>query len=195
MTAYEKTHKETAALHYEGMSKRWVPVVIDVAEVAPGTDHPYEVAVLWPNGAEETKEAATVEEAKRLYEAFFKKYASPPRTPRKTRVLTGKYAKLRDDLRVALEAGRVAEMAEPGDGGTCNFDSAAICLPHWQPALVTQAAKEAGTNCSRWRAFKDTFTFRPDTGGQGFARTRNAEAMTKALCEMGYDATVYYQMD
>ena len=111
-------------------------------------------------------------------------------------ILTGKYAKLRDDLRQALEAGRAAENADPEDGGTCNFDAASIFLPRWNSAKVEQAAKEAGTNCFDWYLFGGRrYVFSPDSRAQGNARSRNAEAMTKALKAMGYEAMDYCQAD
>ena len=33
------------------------------------------------------------------------------------------------------------------------------------------------------------------TRGQGLARAKNAEAMADALQRLGYNATMYYQMD
>ena len=111
--------------------------------------------------------------------------------------LTGKYAKLRNDLKIALLAGKSAERANPEDGGTCNFDSPTLILPRWRKALVKQAAKEAGSNCFEWKSFgvSGEFVFSTLTGGQGNARTRNAEAVKNMLKTMGYDASMYYQMD
>lgn len=110
--------------------------------------------------------------------------------------LTGKYAKLRDDLKIALLAGKSAEQANPEDGGTCNFDSPTLILPRWRKALVKQAAEEAGTSCFEWKfGIPGKFVFTPLTGGQGNARTRNAEAVKNMLKTMGYDAYMYYQMD
>ncbi|MCC8080037.1 MAG: hypothetical protein LIO57_08310 [Oscillospiraceae bacterium] len=110
--------------------------------------------------------------------------------------LGGKYAKLRDDLRAALEAGRAAEAAAPEDGGTCNFDACALRLPRWLAAKVEQAAQEAGTRCFDWQLYGGRrYVFTPDTHGQGNARSRNAEAMTAYLRAAGYDAFDYCQMD
>lgn len=110
--------------------------------------------------------------------------------------LTGKYAKLRDDLKIAMAAGRRAETEEPDDGGTCNFDSPCIKLPRWQHALIQRAAKEAGSNAMEWDLYGDKrWVFSPDTRAQGNARTVNAEAMYKKLKELGYAAGMYYQMD
>ena len=61
---------------------------------------------------------------------------------------------------------------------------------------MEQAAKEAGTSCFSWNLFGGRrWVFGPDTRAQGNARTRNAEAMTRALAGMGYQAMDYCQMD
>lgn len=110
--------------------------------------------------------------------------------------LTGKYARLRDDLKKALKAGIDAEHDNPEDGGSCNFDSASISLYRWNEKLVERAAEEAGTKCFKWNLYGNArYVFNPKTHGQGNARSRNAEAMTKALKVMGYDAMDYSQMD
>lgn len=109
--------------------------------------------------------------------------------------LSGKYAKLRDDLRVALQAGRDAEALNPEDGGTCNLDAVAVRLPRWHSAKVKHAAKEAGTSCFEWYLWGTvSFVFTPDTTAQGNARIRNAESMKVALKAMGYDAFDYCRM-
>ena len=111
-------------------------------------------------------------------------------------MLNGKYAKLRDDLKAALNAGREAEAKNPEDGGTCNFDSAAIKLPRWNKALVLQAAEEAGTRAWEWNLWGTRmWVFVPDSHAQANARSRNAEAMVKVLTALGYDAMDYCQAD
>ena len=111
-----------------------------------------------------------------------------------TKPLTGKYAKLRDDLKAALEVGKAAQTGE--DGGTCNFDATSIFLPRWNTALVERAAKEAGTSCFKWdfgRAGK--FVFEPISRAQGNDRSRNAEAVTAYMKSLGYETFDYCQMD
>lgn len=107
--------------------------------------------------------------------------------------LTGRYAKLRDDLKTALGIGRAAQIGE--DGGTCNFDATAIYLPRWKADLVKQAAKEAGTDCFEWEFGRRKFVFLPDSNAQANDRSRNAEAITKYMQERGYVAFDYCQMD
>lgn len=111
--------------------------------------------------------------------------------------LTGKYAKLRDDLKVALLAGKSAEQANPEDGGTCNFDSPTLILPRWRKALVKQAAEEAGTSCFEWNGFGNSgeFVFSPLTNSQGNARTRNAIGVRNMLDLMGYSTSLYLWID
>lgn len=190
MTAYQQTHQRTAWLHYEGSDYNGRQIVVDVAEITPGR---FTVAALDAEGNEiESDEVEDLDTARRLYGELFRRLTEKPAT----KPLSGKYAKLRDDLRAALEAGRNAEHENPEDGGTCNFDSVALNLPRWQAAKVEQAAKEAGTSCFSWDLFGGRrWVFGPDTRAQGNARTRNAEAMTRALAGMGYQAMDYCQMD
>ena len=107
---------------------------------------------------------------------------------------TDKYTQLASDLTAAVAAARAAA---PGpDGGTCNFDSLMLSLPRWNAAKIEAAAKAAGI-----RTFDSTFfgrkvwLFTVPCGGQADMRTRQAEAMYKAMKEAGYNASVWYQMD
>lgn len=111
--------------------------------------------------------------------------------------LTGKYAKLRDDLAEALLKGEIAEMVFGDDVGTCNFDSPTLLLPRWNTKLVEQAAMEAGTRCWKWTGSwgGGRFVISPHTHSQGYPRTRNAEAVSHYLKEAGYQAGMYYMMD
>lgn len=110
--------------------------------------------------------------------------------------LTGRYAKLRDDLIDAVAAGIAAEEKNPDDGGSMNFDSAAIRLPRWNSEKVEQAAREAGIGCWKWNLYGTVmFVFGPKTKSHANARSRNAEAMTRYLKGIGYDAMDYCQAD
>lgn len=109
--------------------------------------------------------------------------------------LTGKYAKLRDDLKAALEQTAHIEQDED-DGGTCNFDSPSLRLPRWNGKLIEQAAKEAGSSAFKWDLYGNIrWVFNPCSSGQGNRRSRRAEAITKVLRAMGYDAIDYCQAD
>jgi len=109
--------------------------------------------------------------------------------------LTGKYAKLRDDLKAAIAAGYSAAAAVE-DTGTCNLDAASLFLPRWNQKLVERAAKEAGTRCFSWHLFGcKRYVFNTPNVGQARKNEEAAEAMTKVLAAAGYDAFCYQQMD
>lgn len=109
--------------------------------------------------------------------------------------LTGKYAKLRDDIRKAAQIGLEAA-AQVEDSGTCNMDAAALSLPRWKEAFVEQACEEAGCGCFIWRPFgAKYFVICARIPGQALKQETAAEAMTAAFEEMGYDAVTYCQMD
>lgn len=164
------------------------PIIVDLCQLPGGK---YEAMTLQADGTElASYQSASMESAVKAYRQMLRDY------PETGAPLTGKYAKLRDDLREALKAGRSAFEANPEDGGTCNFDSAAVALPRWMESKVKQAAEEAGTRCFTWTLFgSKQFVFVPMVPAQGNARSRAAEAMTKALKSMGYDAMDYCQMD
>lgn len=108
--------------------------------------------------------------------------------------LTGKYKKLAEDLRNAFAYG----MANRGtdDGGSSNFDAPTVSLPGWDKALVEAAAKTAGTMCFEWALGSSKSYLLSIPGvGQGYTRTKAAEAMCNYLKAQGYDAGMYYQMD
>ena len=107
--------------------------------------------------------------------------------------LTGKYAKFRDDLRKVYKIGKAAA-AQVEDGGTCNLDAPSLLLPLWQSAKVKQACKEAGGDYFRW-GFSNRYVICLRLPGQAYKRETAAEAMTKALADMGYDALTYCQID
>ena len=108
--------------------------------------------------------------------------------------LTGKYKKLADDLKAAHAYG-LAHMGND-DGGTCNFDAPALTLPGWDKKLVEAAARAAGVGCFVWTLWNDTtYVFSVRGVGQGYTRTKAAEAMSRYLKEQGYEAGMYYQMD
>ena len=115
--------------------------------------------------------------------------------PNHKKPLPAKYAKLRDDIRAALDATEWAEQTE--DGGTCNFDSPVLYLDRWNGKLVEQAAKEAGSSAFKWRWGRTTlgWVISPRSSGQGNRRTRRAEAIRDEMKKRGYDVGMYYQMD
>lgn len=178
-----------ASIKHEEYTYNGRRVVLDTAEIYPGE---FETMIYYPDNMDEvdSMESHSKDEALKDFKTL--RYAYPP----DGEALTGRYAKLRDDLKKALAAGVAAEAADPEDGGTCNFDSAALYLPRWNARKVEQAAKEAGTRCSDWSLYgQKHFVFCPITHAQANARSRNAEAVTAALKAMGYEAIDYCQMD
>ena len=118
-------------------------VILDTCGLA--SNH-YETMLLYPNGHEVTSRTARTE-ADAIADFNDLLTAYPADTEPKP--LTGKYAKLRDDLikarAIALEAAAQVE-----DGGTCNLDAPSLLLPRWQSAKVKQACEEAGGDYFRW---------------------------------------------
>ena len=133
-----------------------------------------------------TAQCSTERTAMSIFQEMKEQYHTP--------VLTGRYQKLADDLKAALQYG--LEHAGEDDGGTCNFDSPTLYLPRWKRQLVETAAKAAGLGCFVWKAFsKNAYVFSVPGVGQGYTRTNAAEAMSQCLGGLGYDAGMYYQMD
>lgn len=112
-----------------------------------------------------------------------------------TNTFPAKYEKLANDLAEAhIKA--LHETANVDDGGTCNFDSPVLKLPRWNKELVRKAADMAGVGCFPWHIGEPGWwVFVPRVGAQANRRTKCAELMSKFLKELGYDASMYYQMD
>lgn len=166
-------------------------IVIDIADFSHNGMPCYEVMKMDARTGEELDGIRVFDltVAENVYNRMVKEYTEtvPP--------LTGKYAKLRDDLVTALAAASSAA-ASVEDTGTCNLDAASLLLPRWNEKLVRQAAKEAGTSAFSWSAFGGRrFVFTPPSVGQALKNEVAAEAMTKALSELGYNAFCYQQMD
>lgn len=152
-------------------------------------DGVYEVMLL-PNGGEGEEitsyQSSSLEDVLCCFEEIKEKYHVPE--------LTEQYKKLADDLKAALVYG--LERKGTDDGGTSNFDAPTIRLPEWDKQLVKAAAKAAGVICSEWTLWGDgSYVFSVPGVGQGYTRTKAAEAMSQYLREKGYDAGMYYQMD
>lgn len=166
-------------------------VILDACELA--SNH-YETMLLYPNCHEITSRTARTEaDAIADFDELLTAYPADTK-PAAPKPLTGKYAKLRDDLRKVYEIGKAAA-AQVDDGGTCNFDAPSISLPRWQSAKVKQACKEAGCGCFEWKSFGRRWVIRFRIPGQAYKREAAAEAMTKALAGMGYDALTYCAID
>lgn len=123
-----------------------------------------------------------------------KEYLAAKKASSTENLLKGRYAKLAADLKAAYEYGK-SHMGDD-DGGTCNFDSPTLHLPRWNADSVKEAARFAGLGCFEWKPFGQTFwVFSVPCAGQGYTRTNAAEAMSKYLGNLGYDAGMYYQAD
>lgn len=170
-------------------------IIIDLCDLGANYgDGRYEVMGMYKSNSMDFDSARfhSLPIAIEAFNAMCRKYQDKPE--QEPQPLSGKYAKLRDDLKAALAAGKAAEGT--GDGGTCNFDACAVNLPRWKEALVKQAAKEAGTNAFTWSIYDGRdFVFNPITNGQGQKRSRNAEEMTAYMKSLGYDAMTYCQVD
>lgn len=105
-----------------------------------------------------------------------------------------KYEKLTTDLIAARDF--AAMFADENDGGTCNFDSAVIALPYWSVSKVKEAFEKAGLRASACRSFGNSYYLIGGCySGQGNRRTTMAEAVYEYLKKLGYQVSMYYQMD
>lgn len=187
-----RPYPHSTGRHYEGNDNTGKPIIIDAAEIAPGH---FEIMAMRPGGDElEAKSAFTIHESDAVYKAMLERHTKPKPEPAAP-ILTGKYAKLRDDLRQVHQIGLEAA-SKTDDGGASNFDAPALRLPRWNRALVEQACKEAGGKCFPWRCFGiNMFVLSFPTPGQGNKQEDAAEAMYHALQNLGYDAHLYCQID
>lgn len=101
-----------------------------------------------------------------------------------------------EDLTKALKEAKAAADAIPTEdvGGTCNFDSPDLSLPRWNRKKTLEAIKAAdcdGYYSDYWKAW----IVGGMGGAQGSNRTRKAEAASKVLQGLGYNAGMYYAMD
>lgn len=184
--------------HFDGRDKSGKPIIIDIANLTAMDGRkrtlPFEVMSLNKRtGMDFSRVAcATLEEAIPVYESMIDAYAlkDNERPP-----LTGKYAKLRDDLKAAYS--ETAHLENTEDDGTCNFDSPVLHLDRWNADKIEQAAKEAGGYATKWTSGRMVmgWVFSPNSSGQGNRRTRRAEAISAAMKARGYSAGMYYQMD
>lgn len=167
------------------------PLTIDTADLGKLYNARYETMALRSGGVEvECVRSYTLEEAKRVHRLMLERYAAHAEAP-----LTGKYAKLRDDLIAAYSETEYLEQTE--DGGTCNFDAPVLHLDRWSADKIKQAAKEAGGGAFKWMIGGSTigWVFSTRSSGQANRRSRRAEAIAKAMESKGYSVGMYYAMD
>jgi len=111
-----------------------------------------------------------------------------------------KYQRLVEALKKADQA---AKDADPGeDGGTCNFDSPVLHLPHVRSATRNAIAEAAGVALRPVHSWGAGYYHVGVTlHGQAGRRTAMVEAAAKSLYEslekdgLPWSATIYYQMD
>lgn len=186
-------------IYYKGET-----LIIDTCDLPDWSGRNYETIAMYRNGRElAVKKAATVSEARKNHAAMLERFrreaaewhAKQEAKKEQAAPLTGKYAKLRDDLRASYEATAWAEETE--DGGTSNFDSPVLKLPRWTEKLVEQASKEAGMGAFKWMCGKTVlgWVFSFQSTGQADRRSRRAEAIADELKRRGYEVSMYYQMD
>ena len=134
-----------------------------------------------------SEESAAIMAHNRLIEMYKKPEPKPI-------ILTGKYLQLADALCKSAEIAKPFGSTE--DGGTCNFDSLELHLHGYREMETLKAAEMAGLRAWTTKIFKTkVYVVSVPVGRQGNARTRQAESMKKTMQELGYDASVYYQMD
>lgn len=102
-----------------------------------------------------------------------------------------------DKLIAAFCAARkAAAEADPGEGasmqGACNFDTAVASLKGVPVEMVDRCAEIAGVRVGHFSKWK-WFVFVEE--GNGFRRTKMAEAASKALNDAGVISYVWYQLD
>lgn len=100
----------------------------------------------------------------------------------------------------ADEAAITAYRGGADDGGSCNFDCAVLHLPAAWREQLTATARGTGLRIHTrdWMCSAGElayFVSSERTGGQGFARTRAAEAIQSTFRAAGYEGLTFYQMD
>ena len=181
-------------------------ILIDTAVIGggPGCMTTYETMAMYTDNSMDIDCARThdFKEAKRNHEHMVEKWQGAEdfrvkelERAKKKITLSGKYAKLRDDLIAAYAETEHLEQTE--DGGTCNFDSPVLNLERWNAKQIERAAEEAGGSAWQWKSGRYVmgWVFSPRSSGQGNRRTRRAEAIAKAMETKGYSVGMYYQMD
>ena len=97
-------------------------------------------------------------------------------------------------LRIALLVAKIKanELRESDDGGTSNFDTPVIILPHWSKNAINQAFQSTGMTPHKEG---NAIHILHACEGQGFRRTAMAEAFRDSLKASGYNAIVHYEID
>ena len=98
------------------------------------------------------------------------------------------------DLFVAQRAAYEVEKINNEDGGSCNFDTVVINTEGVSKKLLSSLDIHIEKISSKgiWR---NSSFIHFDLNGQGNLRTRMAKAAYNKLKELGYNVTMYYQLD
>lgn len=163
-------------------------MTLDAAKLGEGK---YEVMLFNPRTGEEVDSANASTEADAILQ-----FDRLKRLYHHTEIiLKGRYKKLAEDLKEALAYG--LERKGDDDGGTSNFDAPSLHLPGWEKKKVEAAAKAAGLGCFVWNLWgHKSYVFSIREGvGQGYTRSRAAEAMQEYLNRLGYEGMTYCQAD
>lgn len=102
------------------------------------------------------------------------------------------------DIERAVAIGKAAE-DEVDDIGCFNFDKACITLNsknEFDTELLSKLLLSKGVyvNLDKWMGLWRLF-ITPNTNGACYKNTVNSEAICRYLRELGYNCTMYYQMD
>lgn len=111
-----------------------------------------------------------------------------------------KLAKIEHLVKALKKADLAAKEAEPNDdGGSANIDSVVIFLKGWRVKAIERVIELSGIRMDinpmtswMWRGGRFVWI---SSNGQGYKRTKMAEAAVESLKDDGYDARCYYQMD
>lgn len=174
-----------AVLHHEFRSYG-KELIVDTCKI----DGYYETMVMYPDGNEiECVRNSELDNALADHTRLHDKYRHHDCLLEIAK-LGGRYLKLREAFEKVYEA--AAEHRNHDDGGTCNFDRMWLHLQSYEEMRVAAAAKQAGLRVSKGNFLhKKVYFVEPPFGGQGFRRTKQAEAMKS----LGYAAGMFYQID
>lgn len=165
-------------------------IVVDTALI----DGDYETMVLLHGDSIDEAHNGNETDALHAHDAFIRRYVQDMDWLLDQTLLSGKYLRLVDDLKAAVAAADAYK--DYDDGGTSNFDALMLSLPRYEEIKIKAAAKRAGLGASAGRFMKQKiYLISPPHGGQGYRRTKQAEAMAEVMRSRGYDANVWYQLD
>lgn len=133
----------------------------------------------------------TSEGQKRLKNEINKQNA---KNMKETIITKGELNELNQALINAVNTAAMLDDTE--DGGTCNFDMVTLKIKIPKKFIQYIYVKLEKMYARDWgRLWRGYYLVDIPLSGQGYRRTRMAEAACQALKDAGYDARVYYQCD